>query len=612
MRYLSKLVAHALVRAVPGLIPALALCAAPYAQTLIVNTKAAHPELQKLGLHAIPPGQQDYAIIANGIPSKIGKKSSEGDLVVVKTGKPTVKNNDKGKFFDLALPVSDAAGKPIGLTVMEIPYSHAKDAAEALAKATVIRDELQARIPNQAKLFEAAEPLKLVQTSPLPLAIQGKFDHFAADLTHHRLFAAPEDRHEVLVLDLNTGRLLAEIRGIAKPHAIFYRSDLDRIYVTDGVDGALKIFDGKNYKPLQTVKLAKDADAIGYEAARKLLYVVNGGKDARQPYSLLSVIDTTAARKTAEIRIDGETLEAMAVDLWRPRIYVNNRAKNAVTIVDRWKNVVTATWPVTMGKDNVAMALDEQRQRLFVGCRSGHVVVFDSNTGKELQALEIPKGIDDLQYDAASSRVYAVGGGMISVFEENDADHFNPMAPVTAGPQAATALLVPDAHRYFVAVPSSGSSAASVQAFEPVNVLPANPAETPAPQTVHAPRALELEFATLSAHPDLRKMGLHAVPPGGHDSVIIANANTLRIGLKSSEGDLAAVKQEKTYCSKREDGAFYSVKQPLEDAAGRRIGILVMEIPFTSAANEEEAIRESESIRRELAKQIPDHDALFR
>ncbi len=40
---------------------------APYAQDLLVATKNAHPELQKLGLHAIPPGEENYAIIANPI-----------------------------------------------------------------------------------------------------------------------------------------------------------------------------------------------------------------------------------------------------------------------------------------------------------------------------------------------------------------------------------------------------------------------------------------------------------------------------------------------------------------------------------------------------------------
>jgi hypothetical protein len=585
---------------------------APHAQELVAATLHDHPEIQKLGLHAIPPGQQDYAIIANTFPSKVGKKSSDADLVVVKSGQPTVKKDDRGKFFDLCLPLADAKGRLIGITVMEIPYAFATDPGQALARATAVRDQMQTKIPEAAQLFEAAgAPLKALQTIPLAAAVKGRFDHFGVDPKHNRLFATPEDYHAVVVLDLVTAAPVAEIHGVDKPHAILYREDVDRIYITDGEAGALKVFDGKTYKPLATVALAKNADAIGYEPARQYLYIVNGGKDAGSPFSLLSVVDTKASVKVAEIRIEGETLEAMALDVWRPRLYVNNRAKNQVVVVDRWKQAVTATWPVTMAKDNVAMAIDEAHQRLFVGCRSGHVVVFDSNTGRELQALPIAKSVDDLEYDPLTRRLYSIGDGTVNVYEETDADHFRSLGAVAAGEQSRTARLSPQLNRYFVAAPQAGARAAAVQVFQPLNFTPAKPVEPPVAQSVHAPWALQLELATLSAHPDLRKMGLHAIPPGGVDSVIIANANTSRIGIKSSDGDLAVLKDGKTSCARRDDGEFYNLKLPLEDAAGRRVGILVMEIPFTSAADQVQAIAKAEAIRRELARQIPDYNRLF-
>jgi DNA-binding beta-propeller fold protein YncE len=586
---------------------------APYAQDLVVAIKNAHPELQKLGLHAIPPEQHDYAIIASPITSKIGKKSSAADLSVLATGKPTVNPNDKEKFFDLCLPISDAAGTPLGFTVMEIPYAFAKDANEALAKASAVRDEMQKKIPSHDQLFEATDaPLKAMETISLGADVKGHFDHFGVDLKHNRLFATAEDSHSVLVLNSVDGKLITAIRGLSRPHAILYREDLNLLYVTDGGDGALKVFDGKTYQQTNTIALAKDADSIGYDASRHYLYIDNGGKDAGKPYSMVSVVDTTAGKKVADIRVESDTLEAMALDIWRPRLYVNNPAHNSVVVIDRWKNTVAGSWPLTMGKDNVAIGLDEQHQRLFVGCRSGQVVVLDSNTGKELQALPITKGIDDLEYDVAGQRLYAIGAGTIDVYQEIDADHFRSLGNVAAGGDAKTARLVAPINRYFVAVPPANGGEAAVRVFQPLNTpLPKPLAGAEIPQSVDAPRALELEVATLSAHPDLRKMGLHAIPPGGKDSVIIANANTSRIGFKSSPGDLDAVKDGKTYCVKRDDGAFFNAKLPLEDSSGRVIGILVMEMPFTSVKDEQEAIHMAEGIRHELAQQIPDYQALF-
>lgn len=584
---------------------------APAAQDLVIATKKAHPELQKLGLHAIPPGQHDYAIIANAIVSKIGKKSSESDLTVVYSSIPSVQSNRQGKFFDLCLPIGDRAGRQIGITVMEIPFGYAKDSNEALAKATAIRDEMQTKIVSHAWLFaETTEPLKKMTSISLE-EVSGRFDHLTVDAAHNRMFAAAEDAQAVLVFDLVNSQIIAKIPA-AKPHAILYREDVNRIYITDGETGSLRIFDGSSYQEIGAVPLEKDADSIGFDVSRKVLYIDNGGKDAGKPYSLISVVDTNEGKKAADIRVEGDTLEAMALDVFRPRMYVNNRAKNQITVIDRWKNTISASWPVAMAKDNVAIALDEQHQRLFVGCRSGAIVIFDSNTGRELQFLSIAKAIDDLAYDVASRRLYAIAAGKIEVFEQLDADHYRPLGVVEAGGEAKTGALSPVLNRYFAAVPGSAGGKASIEIFEPLNLPDRKSAVSETAQAVDAPRALELEMSTLSAHPDLRKMGIHAVPPNGTDSVIIANANMSRIGIKSSAGDLAAVKDGNTYCVRRDDGAFFNLKMPLRDASGNTIGILVMEMPYTSAAGEKEAIQKAESIRSELAREIPDRDALFR
>ena len=33
-------------------------------------------------------------------------------------------------------------------------------------------------------------------------------------------------------------------KGIVRPHAILYREDTNRLYVTDGGDGSVKVYDG--------------------------------------------------------------------------------------------------------------------------------------------------------------------------------------------------------------------------------------------------------------------------------------------------------------------------------------------------------------------------------
>lgn len=455
------------------------------------------------------------------------------------------------------------------------------------------------------------EPLRLVQTYQLPGTVKGNFDHFEADIKRNRLFVTPEDFKAVLVFDIDSGKLIHQIDGILRPHAVLYRADVDRLYVTDGDDSSVKVYDGETYRQLARIPLLKDADSIGYDISRKYLYVDNGGKDVGQSYSMMSVIDTTAESKLTDIKIDGDTLEAMTLDSYRPHIYVNDKAGNQVVVIDRYRNKVIATWPVTMGKQNVAMALDEQRQRLFIGCRSGQMVVLDSNTGKELQTLPISKGIDDLIYDSITRRIYAAADGVVDVFEQTDLNHYIHRGSIPSGAKGRTAKLVPQLNRLFVALPASGNRSASILVYQPVDTQEPRIPPVDAKEPVDAPVAEKIVLETLSEHPLLRRIGLHVVPPGRQNMILIANGNATRIGIRTSESDFAAVKSGKIYGPKIEDGEFYNMKMPMFDVQGRRIGILVMEIACTDAVSEEDAAQKAADIRDELSKKIPSLESLF-
>jgi DNA-binding beta-propeller fold protein YncE len=309
-------------------------------------------------------------------------------------------------------------------------------------------------------------PLKLVQTIELPADVKGHFDHFEIDLKNQRLFATPEDYKAVLVIDLKTGKLAHTIRGVEKAHAVLYREDVNRLYVTDGEAGDLKIFDATTYAPVSSVKLLEDADSIGYDPNTKYLYIDNGGGDVHQTYSMLSVVDTTAGKKVADIKIDGDTLEAMALEKSSPKIYVNNKAKSQVDVVDREKREVIASWPVTKCKGPVAMAFDEEDHRVFVACRDGNLVALDTETGKEVASMPITKGVDEAVYDPDSKRIYTAADGSVDVYEETDPNNYKLLAKVPTGPVGRTAKLVPEIHRYFVAVPQHGTTAAAVLVFE--------------------------------------------------------------------------------------------------------------------------------------------------
>ncbi len=316
----------------------------------------------------------------------------------------------------------------------------------------------------------ATPPLLLVAKYKMPAAVQGRFDHLAADIQGNRLFLAAESAHEVLVFNLRTGKFLHAIKGIGIPHAILVRHHLNRIYVTDGGAGEVRIYDGTTYRLLKTVKLKVDSDSIGYNPATHLLYVVNGGGDAHQSFSMLSIVNTATDRKVADIRIDGRTLEAMALAQHSPLLYVNNPALGQVDVVNRRTRAVVARWPVKDCNHNVAMALDQPAHRLFTACRSGAIAVFDTQTGKEgLPPLPIPHGVDDMIFDPASKRLYAScggDGGWIAVYQIVDPGHFKYLGAVASAPGGKNEVLVPQLGRLFVTIPPRAGAPGEVYAYK--------------------------------------------------------------------------------------------------------------------------------------------------
>ena len=314
---------------------------------------------------------------------------------------------------------------------------------------------------------QTAAPLKLATKYDMPASVKGRFDHLGIDTGGNRLFVVGEEAQQVLVFDLGTGKFIRSIK-VDHPHAVLYREDLNRIYITDEGKGVLNIYDGKTYDLVKSVALKVDTDSIGYDPATHYLYIDNGGDNAHETFTMLSVVDTTEATKLADIKVDGDTLEAMALEKSGDRLFLNNPAKNEVEVIDRKTNKIAAVWPVKLGKGNATMALDEPVHRLFVGCRSGAIVVFDTQTGKELQALPVGKGVDDLMFDPASKRLYATSGGTgaVDVYKETDPDHYQSLGNIPSGPGAKTGLLVPQLARLFVAVPPKGTTPGEVYVYE--------------------------------------------------------------------------------------------------------------------------------------------------
>jgi len=315
---------------------------------------------------------------------------------------------------------------------------------------------------------QTREPLKLVATIPLPGLKDGDFDHFAADVDGHRLFLTDEENDKVDVLDTATNQRIHTIDEAKAPHAILYREDLKKLFVVEGDASAVKIYDSDTYKAVDEIKVSIDADSVAYDPATKYLYVVNGGREAHRPYSLISVVDTTASKKLRDIKINSNHVEAVVLEKSGARMFCNITGENKVGVLDRNKSALQTTWVLPPGDtQNVAMAFDEANHRLFVVTRKpGKLIVLNSDSGKVVADLPAVGLVDDAAYDAKNKRVYLAGDQFVDVFEQKDPDHYALLAKIPGSFRAKTAILVPELNRYYLAVPRHEGKEAEVRVYD--------------------------------------------------------------------------------------------------------------------------------------------------
>ena len=306
-------------------------------------------------------------------------------------------------------------------------------------------------------------PLLLVQEIPLP-NVGGRIDHFTFDAKRKRVIGAALGNNTVEVVDTFAGRDIHSITGAAAPQGVVYVGDLDKLFVANGTDGKLRIYDGDSFKLLNTVDIGEDADNVRYDPVGKKIYVAYGGDEEGG----LAVIDAVSGKRLEDAaKLDAHP-ESFQIATSGPVIFANIATKAKVVVIDRTTHKVTE-WPLRTGKANYPMALDEADHRVFVVTRKpAQLVVLDSESGAMVGSVPCVNDADDLYYDAGRKRIYVPGGeGFISVIQQIDADHYRPLAKIPTTVGARTGLWYEKRDRFYLAVPASSKQGAALWVYAP-------------------------------------------------------------------------------------------------------------------------------------------------
>jgi DNA-binding beta-propeller fold protein YncE len=326
-------------------------------------------------------------------------------------------------------------------------------------------------------------PSTLELKSRIPMAkVQGRIDHVGADLMGQRLFVAAFDNKTLEVIDVQAGKQAHTIAGLPNPQQTYFDASSNHLFVSSSGDGAVRVFDGSTFQLVQITQLSSDADNMRFDARNKHVVVaccgekfLNGqvARGAGLKDGALAILDT-AGKKVGQIQTDGHP-ESLAVEQNGTRVFTNVPDKKEIVVGDLGNYSVLAHWALP-GCENYPMAFDEAHHRIFVMCRaSATMIAVDSDSGKQVVSLPLTPSAssDDMFYDASKGRIYvlarmlqkdnprAPGPGIIEVFQQKDADHYEKIETVQSGFAAQTGLFVPEWNKLFVATRAQPGGAGS-------------------------------------------------------------------------------------------------------------------------------------------------------
>src|SRR5262249_3466935 len=149
------------------------------------------------------------------------------------------------------------------------------------------------------------------------------------------------------VVDLDAGKVVKIIPDMRKPQGVGYVPSTDTLYVANGGDGSVRLFQGADHVAAGRIYLGDDAVNVRVDrAATQVVVSYTGG---------LGGIDAIGRTKVADIPLKAPP-ESFQLDSRSNLIFVNDPAGQAIVVLDRATGKQVETWSSGNGR-NVPMAL---------------------------------------------------------------------------------------------------------------------------------------------------------------------------------------------------------------------------------------------------------------
>jgi YVTN family beta-propeller protein len=271
-----------------------------------------------------------------------------------------------------------------------------------------------------------------------------RFDYLTIADDDHYLFSAHLAAGLLYVIDLRTHTVVKAIPDVPGVEGLAYVPEFKKVYTSSWRENKIGVIDLQLMHVVKKLPTEEKPDGIAYAAPFHKLYVSDERGKAE------AIVDVREDRVVNTLHFDSET----GVPQYDPvarKVYVNLQDKNTLAVIDPATDKVVARYPVQGCRGNHGMALDPEHRRAFLSCEGNEVLtVFNLDTHQAIAHLPMAKGADVVQFDPGLGRVYvACSSGAISVFQEDDPDHFRKLEDFPVEPKVHSLAVDVQTHRVY-------------------------------------------------------------------------------------------------------------------------------------------------------------------
>ncbi len=307
--------------------------------------------------------------------------------------------------------------------------------------------------------------LKQVAAFDLPGPPGKRFDYLTIDYDDGYLLSAHLGPGLLYVIDLKDNKVLATIPDVPGVEGVEYVPDLKKAYTSDWHEKKIGVIDLGQKKVVAKIPALNKPDGSAYAPPFHKLYV----SDERAEAELVVDVQTDKIVKTLNFKSETGMPQ---YDPVAKLIYINLQQLDVMTVINpATDEVVKPAYLVAPCKGNHGMALDAEHRRAFLACEDNNrMAVLDLEKHTVITTLPVAEDPDVIKYDPGLKRIYvACYSGAISVFQEDDPDHFRKLEDFPVQHKVHSLAVDERTHRVYVPEEEeNGKPVARMIVYEPV------------------------------------------------------------------------------------------------------------------------------------------------